>query len=411
MRFFSLVLLLIAILLPQKALARETLNIGLLIANKSQRAAYNQLAVQFEKAYPHLAVNYIVQDDKRYKHSIDVWLKKKKGLDVLYWQAGNRLKQFASMNLLEPLDSLWLEQNWRDTFPSNLQNTLQHDGHLYALPYAFYQWGIYYKKSLFAKLNLNAPKTWSAFLNVCDVLKQNAIAPIVIGGKDSWSVAAWFDNFNLRINGLDFHQQLMSGNVSYTDDRVIQVFKTWKKLIDLEHVVFTADNKNWQDALPYIYHDIAGMTLLGTFAEHHIAKLRSDDIGFFRFPQIVPSMPFYEETPIEVFVIPQNAQHKEGARLFLAFVGQHEVQAQLNLALGYDSAHLYATKQHLYPSVTPAEISSSNSGIAQYFDRDTNKAMSLRGVKIMSEFLSDPNVALATSELEKVRLSTRAQTP
>ena len=71
MRFFSLVLLLIAILLPQKALARETLNIGLLIANKSQRAAYNQLAVQFEKAYPHLAVNYIVQDDKRYKHSID----------------------------------------------------------------------------------------------------------------------------------------------------------------------------------------------------------------------------------------------------------------------------------------------------------------------------------------------------
>ncbi|MGY0580182.1 MAG: extracellular solute-binding protein, partial [Paraglaciecola chathamensis] len=128
MRFFSLVLLLIAILLPQKALARETLNIGLLIANKSQRAAYNQLAVQFEKTYPHLAVNYIVQDDKRYKHSIDVWLKQKKGLDVLYWQAGNRLKQFASMNLLEPLDSLWLEQNWRDNFPSNLQNTLQHDG-------------------------------------------------------------------------------------------------------------------------------------------------------------------------------------------------------------------------------------------------------------------------------------------
>ena len=29
----------------------------------------------------------------------------------------------------------------------------------------------------------------------------------------------------------------------------------------------------------------------------------------------------------------------------------------------------------------------------------------------MTEFLSDPNVALATSELEKVRLSTRAQTP
>lgn len=411
MHFFYLILLLTAILLPQKGLARETLNIGLLIANKSQRAAYNQLAVEFEKTYPHLTVNYIVQDDKRYKHSIDVWLQQRKGLDVLYWQAGNRLKQFASMNLLEPLDSLWLEQNWRDNFPTALQNTLQHNRKIYALPYAFYQWGIYYKKSLFTKLHLGAPKTWNEFLKVCDVLKQNDIAPIVIGGKDSWSVAAWFDYFNLRINGLDFHQQLMSGNVSYTDKRVIQVFNAWKKLIDLEYVVSTTDNKNWQDALPYIYHDIAGMTLLGSFAEHHIAKLRSDDIGFFRFPQIIPSMPFYEETPIEVFVIPRNAQHKDAARLFLAFVGQHEVQVQLNLALGYEPAHLYGTQHSLYPSVTHAQTGSGNSGIAQYFDRDTNKAMSLQGVEIMAEFLNDPNVTLATRKLEKVRLSTVSQTP
>ncbi|WP_254700679.1 ABC transporter substrate-binding protein [Paraglaciecola mesophila] len=398
-------------LLPKTGVAQETLDIGLLIANKSQRSAYHQLAVQFEKAYPNITINYIVQDDKHYKHAIDTWLQQETGPDVLYWQAGNRLKKMAASNLIEPLDTLWLEQRWGEDFPLDIQHTLRYNQRIYALPYAFYQWGIYYKKSLFSSLNLSVPETWDAFLEVCAALKQKGINPIVIGGKDSWSVAAWFDYLNLRINGLDFHQQLMNGAIPYTDKRVVQVFNTWKKLIDLKYVVFTVDNKNWQEALPYIYHDIAGMTLLGTFAKHHISNLRSDDIGFFRFPQLKSHMPLYEETPIEVFMIPKNAQHKESARLFLTFVGQHKVQTKLNLALGYDSPYLYATAHRLYPVDSSAPVGQRHGVIAQYFDRDTHKAMSLKGIEIMAEFLTTADVSRATSELEKARLRAFSQAP
>ena len=45
------------------------------------------------------------------------------------------------------------------------------DGKQYALPYSYYQWGVYYRKDIFAKYGLGIPKSWGDFLYVSSTLK------------------------------------------------------------------------------------------------------------------------------------------------------------------------------------------------------------------------------------------------
>lgn len=386
------------------AKTNETLNISLLVASKGQRAAYHQLAEAFEQQHQNLRIVFTVQNDKQYKASIEKWLTQKNGFDVVYWQAGERMDQFASQGLLEPLDDLWQKNNWLTHFPQRITRTVQQGDSLYAAPFAFYQWSIYYKKSLFSRLAIEPPKTWSEFLVVCAALKSNGVTPIVVGGKEKWPVAAWFDYLNLRINGLAFHQQLMAGKIDYTEPRVKSVFSALKQLIDLGYFLSGSQAKNWQDAMPYVYRDLAGMTLLGSFVEQQFVEQFRDDIGFFRFPQIDSKLPLFEETPIEVFMIPKNAQNKPAARLFMSFIGRADIQEALSKNLGYLSPHLQATRTHNYHSNQEPYIFADNQDITQFYDRDTTKNMSVDGMQLMSDFIDNPDVSLITRKLEQVRL-------
>nr|WP_240920014.1 ABC transporter substrate-binding protein [Paraglaciecola sp. 20A4] len=360
--------------------------------------------MQFEKEHPDIQIKYVIQNDTHYKRSIQNWLTQIKGLDVLYWQAGLRLNQIAAQGLLEPLDELWQAQRWQEHFPKGIQAIIRQDEHFYGLPYSYYQWGFYYKKSLFSQLGITVPQTWMEFISVCEKLKASGVTPIVVGGKGKWPAASWFDYLNLRINGLAFHQQLMKGHIPYTDTRVSNVLYKWKQLIDLRYFIPTMNDKNWTEVLPYIYRDIAGMTLLGNFAEQHIADKSSDDIAFFRFPEINPNIPLYEETPIEIFVMPKNAQHKAAAKVFLTFVGRADIQESLNNELGYIAPHNQAKKNSFYESYLNIEMKANDNGLAQYFDRDTAELMSIEGVKILSAFLSNADVELTALNLEKIRL-------
>ena len=124
--------------------AGETLDIGLLIASKGQRDIYYDVARKFEKEYPGIEVNYVVQDDKGYKPALERWLTENKGLDVLYWQAGERLYRFVRQGLIEPIDDVWAREQWGDSFTQGVKAAVSLDGKVYGLPFSYYQWGFYY---------------------------------------------------------------------------------------------------------------------------------------------------------------------------------------------------------------------------------------------------------------------------
>jgi len=105
------------------------------------------------------------------------------------------------------------------------------DGKQYFLPTSYYWWAVYYRPSLFEQAGITkVPETWKSVLGACDTLNAAGITPITIGTRYPWTAAAWFDYLNMRINGPQFHIDLMLLKESYTDERVKAVFASGRSV-------------------------------------------------------------------------------------------------------------------------------------------------------------------------------------
>jgi multiple sugar transport system substrate-binding protein len=406
MKILLATIIIIFTLNPVVVLSKTSLKIGLLIGNSKQRNSYYNLAEQFNAQYPDISINYMVANDTSYKSKIEKWLTgQEEGPDVLYWQAGERLFSYVKQDLIEPIDDLWKQESWDESFAQGIKDTIIFKNVAYALPFAYYHWGFYYKKTLFNRLNIQTPTTWEELLNACDILKKNDIYPILIGSNNHWRTAGWFDYLNLRINGLSFYQKLMSGEIPYTNKKVIKVFIAWKELIERSCFFKYSEVLSWQDSLPFLYRDLSGMILSGNFIEKQISPKHIQDFDFFRFPIINKDIPLYEVAPTDIFIIPKNSKNKKLAKLFLAFVGRPDIQTTLNQDLGYISPNIKSKINNNYFSNIGRSMLEDAKGVSQFYDRDTKKEMAIAGTNIFSLFLNNTDIEKTVEQLENARLS------
>lgn len=381
----------------------ETLKVGVLIATGSQRTLYESVAKEFEQQNPNVQIELIAKSDEEYKPLLNKWLKEKKGPDVLSWQGGERLYQYVRPGHIENLDDLWLDNNLDTTFSQGAKGAVSLDGSYYATPMSYYQWGIYYRKSIFKKLNVSEPTTWDEFLHICQLMKQQGIVPITIGTKYHWPAAAWFDYFDLRLNGLNYHQRLLKGEIPFTDPGVVKIFTEWRNLLDKGYFVKQHNNWKWSEAMPFMYHKIAGMTLIGNFFAGQLPDILKDDFGFFRFPQMSNEHAMYEEAPLDLFMIPKYSQHKTLAKKFLLYMSNKAFLANFNETLGMISPNVKSKASDDYFIRVGSETLNSAAGLSQFFDRDTSGGMANAATKIFGEFLENRNVEKTIAALEAAR--------
>ena len=103
-----------------------------------------------------------------------------------------------------------------------------------------------------------------------------------------------FDILNMRLNGYDFHVDLMAGDESWTDPRVKTVFEAWNSLTP--YLQAGALGRDWQEAAQAVLNKEAAMYFLGTFAGEQIGAHAGEgatqeeiaaimaDTDFFPFP-------------------------------------------------------------------------------------------------------------------------------
>ena len=79
------------------------------------------------------------------------------------------------------------KQPFMKNYTPTLLKAIAYNGKQYTVPTGVsYYTGVYYNKTMFSKLGLSIPTTWSQFVTLCDKLKAQGISPLGIGGKDSW---------------------------------------------------------------------------------------------------------------------------------------------------------------------------------------------------------------------------------
>lgn len=394
---------LVAVVLSASAAFAGTLVINADTSDPAPRKAWEVVIEQFKKENPSVDVKFNVYDHESYKKSIRNWLTSASP-DVVYWYVGTRMKQFSEPGLIEDVSDVYTA-TVKDELGKVAVGLVTDKGKQYGMPYTYYHWGVYYRKDLFAKAGVTAaPKTWAEFTAACEKIKASGVDPIVIGSKDLWPTAGWFDYLNMRTNGIDFHMSLMGGKVSYTDDRVKAVFAKWKELLDKGCFVKNHASVSWQESQALLYQGKSAMMLIGNFITPNFPKDIANDMDFFAFPSINPGNDLNEDAPMDSIHIPAKAKNKEDAKKFLAFVARADVQESINKALlqvPINSKAAVADDRFLRQG---KELLGKATGIAQFFDRDTSEDLATVGMKGFQEFMINPDRAdKVIDDIERAR--------
>jgi multiple sugar transport system substrate-binding protein len=394
--------LMLSVAVPAFAQQR-TLVINTDTSDPAPKAAFDALIADFEAANPDVKVTVNLFDHEGYKTAIRNFLTADSP-DLANWYAGNRMAPFVKAGQFMDVSDVWAENGLNESLAS-AASSMTIDGKQWGVPYTYYQWGIYFNKDVYKAAGVEVPKTWDEFVANCAKFQAAGVDCLTTGSKALWPTAGIFDYLDLRTNGYDFHMQLTSGDIPWTDDRVKAVFAEWAKVVP-----YTTANHaaiDWQDAAALLVQGKAANYVMGNFAVATFKDggMTNDSLGFMPFPEITPGLARAEEAPTDTIHIPAGAKNVADAKKFLAFMASAEQQTKMNETLGQlpinkDSA----VGDDPFLKAGFELLSTADGGIAQFFDRDASAEMAKVGMEGFQEFMVKPDrIDAILDRLEKTR--------
>jgi multiple sugar transport system substrate-binding protein len=372
-------------------------------------AAAEALIADFEAANPEIDVQLTNFDHEAYKNAIRNFLTADPP-DLANWYAANRMRPFVEAGLFADISDVWANNGLNESLASSvLSSTI--DGKQYAIPYTYYQWGIYYNRDAYKAAGVEEPGedgvTWDEFLANCEKFKAAGIDCVTTGSSALWPVAGIFDYVSLRTNGYQFHSDLAAGKVSWTSPEARAVFENLGKLqpyVTANHAAI-----DWQDAAAIFVQGKAANYVMGNFAVGVFKEggMTNDNLGFMVFPEITAGIPRAEEAPTDTIHLTSGAKNPDDAKTFLAYMASAEAQSKWNAAVGQLPTNKDATVDPADPFLSEGfqALSTATGGIAQFWDRDADAEYAKAGMEGFQQFLVQPDQLDAILErLEQTRL-------
>ena len=296
--------------------------------------------------------------------------------DAFQWMAGFRMQFFAEQGLLEDVSDVWKEIGDQYDNSYKIASTGL-DGKQYFVPQSWYPWGLHYRKSMVKDLGLDPENiaTFDDMLKMFDAMKKKGLVGFAAGDKGGWEAMGTFDIINARLNGYQFHVDLLAGREKWTDARVIDVFKHWEMLLPYT-------NKNvldleWDGAMQLLLQKKAGSTLMGSwFGGNFKEKSQEDydDLWIVPFPEINPEHGVDTiDAPIDGFCVAANGANTAVGKDFIKFAGDKEgMQAMLDTGVPMTSANKNQdTSTYDAFQKQQLNVMSQAKYITQFLDRDT----------------------------------------
>ncbi len=374
-----------------RSAAASTVSFGSNASDPVPKAAYAAVFKAFtRKTGTKVSVNTV--DHNTFQNQINSYLQGQPQ-DVFTWFAGYRMQFFAQRGLLQPIDDVWAPV--KSQFSPAMQAASKGlDGHFYFVPIYNYPWAVFYRKSVFKEKGYTVPKTWDQFIALAKKMKADGLTPIAFTDKDGWPAMGTFDIINMRVNGYQFHVDLMAGKQAWDSPKVKAVFNHWREL--MPYYSDGALGLTWQEGAQQLINKQAGMYLLGSFVGQQATKPADHaDLDFFPYPEINPAHGQDSiDAPIDGFLMSKKAKNTAGAKQLLSYLASAAAE---NIYLKTDSNDVAANKKASaahYNALQKksAQLISSVKHIAQYMDRDTRPDFaSTVMIPALQQFLNNPS--------------------
>jgi multiple sugar transport system substrate-binding protein len=385
--------------------ASKEVTVGSNASDAIPKKAYEEVFAGFNKATG-LTAKVNTVDHNTFQEQINSYLQGRPD-DMFMWFAGYRMQFFAERGLATPVSDVWekVGANYTDALKAASTGV---DGKQYFIPFYYYPWAFFYRKSVFDKNGYQPAKTWDELVALSKQMKQDGLTPIAFADKDGWPAMGTFDYLNMRINGYDFHINLMGGKESWTDPKVTKVFDTWRELLPYHQE--GSLGRTWQDAAKTLADKKAGLYLLGMFVGQQFQGAAADDLDFFAFPAIDSTIGTDSvEAPIDGFMLSKKLQNEEGAKKLLEYLAGAEA---VNTYLKSDPNNIAAntkadTSGYSALQKKAVDLIGSAKHISQFLDRDTRPDFaSTVMIPSLQTFIRNPNdVDGLTTKIEEQKKS------
>lgn len=308
-------------------------------------SAPEQVAIdRFQELAPSIEVNR-----QSYRFNAGDYLLDDPPPDVLLMWNGDQLRDAAEQGLLADVSEVWTEGNLTEAYGRRFRDISRFDGTLRLVPSGFSWAGMYYNKEIFDQFGLEPPTTWDEFIGICDTLLANGITPMSLAGQNPFISIYWFDYLNLRLNGPEFHRDLISGRVSFHDQRVADVWELWKTLLDRGYFVERPGSTSEMNSMTALIRgdadspltwEKAVMALAPHFSLADLPPLFANELDFFQFPQIDETVATGEVSIVFGYVVPVGALNRLEASAFVGYMGSAEAQELQLKQIGEDDSNI-----------------------------------------------------------------------
>ncbi len=241
------------------------------------------------------------------------------------------LNQYAKAGYLESLDS-HLEAsgtfNAGDFMPPFLE-ALKYEEKLYGVP--LYQDCnlLMYRADLFAKYDLDVPKTYDELEQVAKVIheKEEGVAGIVLRGQRGFGVSEWtWPTFLLGFGG-SYYTEDMKGNLASPE--AIEAMETYKRIAK-NYGPEGVSGYSWMEVQTAMLQGQAGMMIdsatLGIRCEDPDASVIAGKLGYAMVPGKEKVSPGFYTWAL---TIPATSSKKEAAGKFIAWIISPEIAKTL----------------------------------------------------------------------------------
>lgn len=361
-----------------------------LSAPQAKAAMEDLVAAYGKKGTGDVSLNTVAAET--FRTQLPTYLTSANPPDVYTWYPGSVADAYAKKDLLLGLDDLWGSSELKGYSKALNSLCTSSSGKKVFVPATYYWWGMFYRKSNFAKWGVSEPKSWDDFLDLCDKLKSKGVAPIGLGagGNTAWVASAWFDYLDIRINGAQYHRELLAGKHRFDDAEVRKVFDRWQEVLPYFDPNGTAGA--FQDATTALLNGRSGMMLIGTFFADAAPKDALDDIDFFRFPIIDAKVPLAEEAPTDGYFASARTGRKDGVLDLLGYLATAEAQ---EIYIKGSSGTVLPCHPDAKDSGTPLVRKGRKhieeaAEITQFFNRDSSDALQPTADTALTKFLAKP---------------------
>ena len=351
------------------AAASGTLPLGSNASDPVPKKVLEDLLAAFKTANPGISVAVNTVDHNTFQENINNYLQGRPD-DVFTWFAGYRMRFFAEKGLIGDISDVWTGlTGYTEAFKAASTGD---DKKQYFVPVSYYPWAVFYRKSVWTKFGYTVPKTLDEFTELCKKMKADGLDPIAFADKDGWPAMGTFDILNMRVNGYQYHVDLMAGKQAWDSPEVAKVFDTWTSLLPYHQPASLG--RTWQEAAQSLQQKKTGMYLLGLFVAQQFTAAEQDDLDFFTFPEVDSTIGSDAlDAPIDGWMMAKKPRNEAAAKKLLGFLGTGPAGTVIGKSdpgtlaanSGADTASYGALKKKAQ------EIVGSAKSIAQFLDRDT----------------------------------------